>query len=541
MGEIDAAPRDDELFGFMRDFRRFVEVALQRFGDDESDGESLRQAVSGHLGIGARGLPVVSEVVPPHRVVDADIALAALAGEDPGARIVGVAGDMRHHMTFGDLLQVGGPWGGGVRVGQVDYAQLPTGPGPEDRRQVVSSGVHLFHLDGTPVVVRVQGVAPQYGREDALVEVVAPERSVAEAVIDRVRALMDERSVLRGQIITFASDPYGRGMAGITFVERPSLSAEDVVLPDGVLDRIRAHVVGIGEQREHLRVHGQHLKRGVLLYGAPGTGKTHTVRHLLSSTPGTTAVLLSGGSLEHIHSAAKVARAHQPAIVVLEDCDLIAEDRSFAIGPQPLLFEVLDTLDGLDADADVAFLLTTNRVADLEIALAQRPGRVDLAVEIPLPDEVGRLALYRLYAAQLFTEDALAAAAARSEGTPASFAKELVRRAVLHAALAGTAPSDEHLAAALDQLLSDSEVLTRSLLGVAGDAGWSGEEGGFDEGGPGERGPGGPDERGEPGAGSAMLGPGPVPRPGRMPGVYRGGRGVGWFAYAPRAGGRPRA
>ena len=53
-----------------------------------------------------------------------------------------------------------------------------------------------------------------------------------------------------------------------------------------------------------------------------------------------------------------------------------------------------------------------------------------------------------------------------SEGTTASFAKELVRRAVLLAAAAGSDPGDEHLAASLDALQSDSEALTRSLLGT---------------------------------------------------------------------------
>lgn len=508
---------EDGLSDFMRQFRRFVQTALERFGDTEGTGDGLAQTLSGHLGTDARSLPVVAENVPAHRVVDADIALAALVEADDEARLIGIAGDMRHHMTLADLLQVGGPWGGSVRVGPVDYAQLPTGPRPTDRRQVVSSGVHLFRWDGRPVVVRVMGYAPQLGREEALLEVIADDRAVAESLIDRLRTLMDERSVLRGQIITFGSDPYGRGMAGITFVQRPSLSASDVVLPEGALDRIGAHVVGIGEHRERLRAHGQHLKRGVLLYGPPGTGKTHTVRYLLSSTPGTTAVLLSGGALGHIHAAAKVARAHQPAVVVLEDVDLVAEDRSFAMGPQPLLFEVLDALDGLDADADVAFLLTTNRVADLELALSQRPGRVDLAVEIPLPDEAGRLALLQLYAAQLFSQDALAHAAARSEGTTASFAKELVRRAVLHAALAGDDPSDASLRSALDELLSDAEVLTRSLLGVSPGGPESGEEGGF---------------------GGSAEGGWAAPAP--APAVYRGGRGVGWFAYAPRPGAGPR-
>jgi len=122
----------------------------------------------------------------------------------------------------------------------------------------------------------------------------------------------------------------------------------------------------------------------------------------------------------------------------------VAEDRSIGMGmgSKPLLFEVMD---GLDGDADVTFLLTTNRAADLERALTQRPGRVDLAAEIPLPDEPARTRLITLYAGGLFSERALADVAARSEGTTASFAKELVRRSVLRAAIAGVDPTDEHL------------------------------------------------------------------------------------------------
>src|SRR5204863_1722887 len=163
-----------------------------------------------------------------------------------------------------------------------------------------------------------------------------------EALVAELRRLMIEHSVLRGQIVTFSHDPYGRGMAGIGFVERPTLTREDIVLPDGLLERVSEHVLGIAAHRQVLATYGQHLKRGVLLFGPPGTGKTHTMRYLLSGAQDTTVVLLVGGSLQFIHDAAKVARAHQPAIVVLEDCDLVAEDRSFGPMDKPLLFEVLD-------------------------------------------------------------------------------------------------------------------------------------------------------------------------------------------------------
>ena len=259
-------------------------------------------------------------------------------------------------------------------------------------------------------------------------------------------------------------------MSNLTFHHRPDVPASQVVLPAGTLQQVRTHVVGLAEHRERLREKGQHLKRGILLYGPPGTGKTHTVRHLLSAAAEATVVMLSGTQMAHVATAAQIARAHQPAIVVIEDCDLIAEDRDhqFGGGPSPLLFTLLDAMDGLDQDADVVFLLTTNRAEALEKALAQRPGRVDLAVEIPLPDEPARRALIGLYGANVaFSPDAVSRAARDSAGTTASYAKELVRRAVLNAAMDGRECGDDDLAAATAELQSDSATLTRALLGSA--------------------------------------------------------------------------
>ena len=274
-------------------------------------------------------------------------------------------------------------------------------------------------------------------------------------------------------MISFTADDfsYHAAGAGLNFVRRPEVTADEVILPDGVRERVVRHVVGIGEHREVLRQAGQHLKRGVLLYGPPGTGKTHLVRHLLGQTAGTTAVLLSGRTLALLNDATALARAAQPAIVVLEDCDLVAEHRGG--DTNAALFETLEAMDGLAADADITFILTTNRADLLERALVERPGRVDLAVEIAKPDQEGRERLFRLYAADLIaagqlSEAAVHTAAARTEGVTASFTKELIRRCVLNAALAGRPPEDADVSHALDEMLSDAEALTRTLLGGEG-------------------------------------------------------------------------
>jgi ATP-dependent 26S proteasome regulatory subunit len=107
----------------------------------------------------------------------------------------------------------------------------------------------------------------------------------------------------------------------------------------------------------------------------------------------------------------------------------------------------------------------------LERALVERPGRIDVAVEVPLPDDVGRRTLFRLYGSALaVTAAELDAAADACAGVTASFVKECVRRAVLIAAERGAATaSGEDLDSALLELLGARDELAGRLLG--GDAG----------------------------------------------------------------------
>ena len=458
---------DEKLGKFIDDFAALVQLA-QSGNHRQQPGKQLLQALTEHLGVPAAELSVVVENIPPHRFVDADIVMAELVGQDPAGRLVGIGGGgQRHHQSLSDMVQQSQLFPQ-FPLAQPDYANLAVGP--DEHRQAVALGLWLFSFGGRPLAVLQRDADPRSGRQTASLEVLAAGQEAATGFLTEFRHRMDSNSVLKGQVISLVMSEYGPSAAGVTFHHRPSLPASDVILPAGLLQKVADHTVGIATHRASLKDHGQHLKRGILLYGRPGTGKTHTVRHLLSQSAGSTAILLSGGSLARISDAARMARALQPSIVVLEDCDLIAEDRSFGHGPQPLLFEVLDAMDGLDNDADVAFVLTTNRPDMLERALAQRPGRVDLAVEIPLPAHAERVRLLELYGRLVdFTPDALRAAAERTEGTTASFARELVRRAVVAAALEDAPVSDAHLEAAVEDLMADAEALTRSLLGSGPD------------------------------------------------------------------------
>jgi hypothetical protein len=446
---------------FVETFRQFLEDVIQQQRMRPAEVTPLGTIIEQHLGTPVNELPLVSEPIAPHRLVDADIALELLA--TPDSQLIGCSGgQQRFHEDFPQLLMHPHM---SFAAAPVDYVTVDTGP--DSQRRVVSYGIRLFQFDGQPVAVLQRAAARQYGRESAALEVLTADTELSGRVLAEIRRLMLAHSVLRGKVLTFTGDEFAHGAAGATFVPRPTVTADEIVLAPGVLERISAHVVDIGSQRERLTAAGQHLKRGVLLYGPPGTGKTLTVRHLLSRTENVTAVLLTGSSIRFITEAAELARAMQPAIVVLEDVDLVAHERGMHGGPQPLLFAVLDALDGLDGDSDVAFILTTNRADLLEPALAARPGRVDLAVEIPLPDQDARRRMFALYAAGLgMTDAAVRDAADRAEGVTGSFAKELMRRTVLAAAREDRDVTDADLVLALDDLLSSGATLTRSLLGV---------------------------------------------------------------------------
>jgi ATP-dependent 26S proteasome regulatory subunit len=162
--------------------------------------------------------------------------------------------------------------------------------------------------------------------------------------------------------------------------------------------------------------------------------------------------------------------------VVLEDVDLVGMDRDFSHGGNPLLFSLLEAMDGVGADADVSFVLTTNRADVLEVALADRPGRIDLAVEIPRPDEVCRERLIRVYARDLVIDGDLADVIAQTEGVTASFIKEMIRRTVLVSLRAGDRPAvlrSAHFAAVMGEMNAEHQTLTRSLLGAGADGGES--------------------------------------------------------------------
>jgi ATP-dependent 26S proteasome regulatory subunit len=213
----------------------------------------------------------------------------------------------------------------------------------------------------------------------------------------------------------------------------------------------------------------------LLFYGPPGVGKTHTLHYLAGALEGMTTLLISAEQVGLLGEYMTLARLLQPSMVVIEDADLIARERSRmeSVCEEVLLNKLLNEMDGFKENADVLFVLTTNRPETLEAALTSRPGRIDQAIEFPLPDDEGRARLIRLYSRGLVVPEAIVQSAVKkTENVSGAFIKELMRRAAQFQIERNGSDEMtlEDVDQALEELLFSGGSLNRKLLGGPAEA-----------------------------------------------------------------------
>jgi ATP-dependent 26S proteasome regulatory subunit len=286
--------------------------------------------------------------------------------------------------------------------------------------------------------------------------------------------LVSKGRTYRGRIISLEGhiDPMGGG--SMVKVHRlGKVNREDVILPRQTLAMLDRNVAGFVKAREQLRKLQFQTRKGLLFYGPPGTGKTHTIRYLATQLPGHTTLLVTAEQVMLLGEYFRLVRFLQPSLIVIEDVDLIGRERTHMHGGggEILLNQLLNEMDGLREDAEVLFILTTNRPAEIEPALASRPGRIDQAIEFPLPDEEGRAKLAKLYAGGLeISGELMRLIISRTKGVSAAFIKELMRRcAQFQIEISGAnALSQPAVDAALEEMLFTGGTLNRRLLGGEG-------------------------------------------------------------------------
>lgn len=356
-----------------------------------------------------------------------------------------------------------------------EYEELDVGD--EQPLQVLKNGLWLLESDGLCFAVMLSQ-SGMFGQVSGLqFQVGVPKSSAGSEITQRLFQLLEDAVArgesYRGKILSLeqSENNYTGESTGVTVHKLRQVHRDDVILPPDTLSLLERNVIEFARNRRRLSELGMSKKKGILFYGPPGTGKTHTIHHLAGSLEGHTTILISAEQVGLLGEYMTLARLLQPSMVVMEDVDLIARERTSmeSVCEEVLLNKLLNEMDGLKEDAEIFFLLTTNRPEALEAALASRPGRVDQAIEFPLPDAEGRRKLVSLYAPKgLLEEGLIDEVIRRTDGVSAAFIKEFMRRATQFTLERDESSGLSHqdLDLALDEMLLKGGPLNRKLLGA---------------------------------------------------------------------------
>lgn len=429
------------------------------------------QALAWHFaGIPKNLIVSTARSFPGHMRADVQTAVGAIFSK-PENILYGVHEEYRYEtLTFAKLMSDSrSP----SMIAQAEYEDLDIGTG--EPVKCLRNGFWLLHEGNMPYVV-VLSEHREFDRELQIrIEIATPTGEQGRALTARCFKFLEEEveaaRSYRGKVLSFEAKGKYRGQSGGMMVHRlPQVSRDDIILSEATLALLDRNLIDFVENRQKLRALGQPTRKGILLYGPPGTGKTHTIRYLAHNLPNHTTLLITAQQVAKLDQYVLLARLLQPSMVVIEDVDLIARQRENMNGPceESLLNELLNEMDGLKGDADIIFVLTTNRPEQLELALAGRPGRIDQAIEVPLPDVMCRQRLIRLYGGALKLDDQVVAkAAARTEGMSAAFIKELMRRiAQVTLGRDEGAVTSADVALAIDDMLFSGGKLNARLLGA---------------------------------------------------------------------------
>jgi len=246
---------------------------------------------------------------------------------------------------------------------------------------------------------------------------------------------------------------FGQSRARLYNAERPSVTFDDVAGIDEVKAELREVVDFLREPQKYQRLGGT-VPKGVLLVGAPGTGKTLLARAVageakvpffsIAASEFIEAIVGVGAS--RVRDLFAKARAAAPAIIFIDELDAIGRSRSAALRvggndeQEQTLNQILTEMDGFDSREGVIVLAATNRADVLDPALL-RPGRFDRRVTVQAPDRRGRAAILRIHTRNvpLAPDVDLDQIAQQTPGLVGADLRNLVNEAALGAAREGEA------------------------------------------------------------------------------------------------------
>ena len=208
--------------------------------------------------------------------------------------------------------------------------------------------------------------------------IIGPDDRLSKELFGEV---VDWNSQVHGEVLVFTAGCFSKSHELQAAIENTQF--DDLVLPPSLSSALQADVKHFLSSRELYAKAGAAWKRGMLLMGPPGNGKTHAIKALIKQT-GLPCVYVKSFSGRHVDPSESIpqvfkrARALAPCVVVLEDLDSLVDDenRSF----------LLNELDGFAVNDGLLTIASTNHPERLDPSLLHRPSRFDRKYRFDLPE-----------------------------------------------------------------------------------------------------------------------------------------------------------
>lgn len=304
--------------------------------------------------------------------------------------------------------------------------------GDQRYRHPLSVRVHFpagTLLADTGCVIALQGRQSILQSAEVSAYVTPDHQDRARAVLDRLADRANKLNPYRGRAVRAT---HTAGLT-LTVIDLPSTATRDnVIVADQVWAEVDLSVSAVRDRHDLLNTHSLGARRGVLLCGPPGTGKSAVCAVVAREVVGEFTVIYVEAKAGTQLLGAVVEEAQHlggPILLILEDVDLWCRDRSTGDAG---LSELLGAMD-IGPDTRILTLASTNDAATLDKA-AIRTGRFDSIVEVSYPNQTDAA---RILAALIHdlsgsqTVDTAAVTAALPANTSGSDIREIVRRAVL--------------------------------------------------------------------------------------------------------------
>lgn len=303
-----------------------------------------------------------------------------------------------------------------VKIGpnRKDVVQVPWGafkvPGIENN-VTIDSTMH----EGRPCLI-------VYG------QVRKREQDVILGLVTKCREILRDESIYRGKSVSLKVDDGGE----LTLEQPPefmdvsTVREEDLILNDDTRDQVVTNLFNLLKHTDRCRELRIPLKRGVLLSGKYGTGKTLAARTAAAIANANGWTFINLDKVQGLTSALRFAEQYAPSVLFAEDIDRVLGERDDDAN------DLVNTIDGvLSKNSEVITVLTTNHIENITQVML-RPGRLDAVINIEAPDASSAIKLVKLYARGLIgpDEDMTEAGAELAGQIPATI-REIVERSKL--------------------------------------------------------------------------------------------------------------